>query len=96
MRSTAVDIDVSRVALVGLLMQAAVLGAAIKRLSAHEAFAAGEMNTALRAAHHVLYTSVTGRPTGTAMDLSFVTLEYPVRDNEDQYQQEKFQSAVPR
>jgi len=80
---------------VGVLVQTAVLGAAIKRLSAQQAFAAGEVNTALRAAHHVLSSPVTGRPALVAMGLSFVTLEYPVRDNENQYQHEKFQISGP-
>ena len=80
---------------VGVLMQTAVLGAAIKRLSTRQAFAAGEVNAALRAAHHVLSSPVIGRPIPAAMDLSLVSLEYPVRDNENQYQREKSQISGP-
>ena len=75
---------------VGVLMQTAVLGTAIERLSAQQAFAAGKMDTAFRAAHHVLSRPRTGRPIPVATG-PFVTLEYPVRDNEDHYQHEIFQ-----
>ena len=80
---------------VGVLVQTAVLGTAIERLSTQQALTAGQVNTALRTAHHVLSSPVTGRPTLVAMGLSLVTLEYPVRDNENQYQHEKFQISGP-
>jgi hypothetical protein len=77
-------------------MQPAVLGAAVERFTAHETFAAREVNTALGAAHHVLFRGAIRAPARTTSDFSRVALEDPVRDRDDEYQQEKFQSAVPR
>jgi hypothetical protein len=65
---------------VGFLMQAAMLGAAVERRTAHEAFAARQMHAALRTSHHVL--AACGRLPLSALDFPFVTFQYPVGKRE--------------
>ena len=78
-------------------MQASMLRRAVERLAANEAFAAWHVHAALGATHHVLCNAAGRRRgvLGAARELSFVRLEYPVRDGKAEHQQEEFQSPIP-
>jgi hypothetical protein len=67
--------------------------AAVKRLSAYEAFTARQVDAAMSASHHVL--AFYRCAPGVALDLLLVAFQYPVDESKTREKQEKFgQTAI--
>ena len=76
----------------GALVDPAVVGTAVERLLARQAFAAREVHAALGAAHHVLCGHA--RLLRATLDPFLVALEDPVRDEEPEEEEKYFGQAA--